>query len=233
MPFCIHCGKENPNEAKFCAGCGKAIDVSVPSSSGRKQIYDGVIHKCPSCGEVLNSFVATCPSCGYELRGVQSSQTVKTLADKLDSITASKSETKRQQFWREFMNGTHKADEQKIEAIRSFVIPTTKEDVLEFITYALGNINISVLADDQADKAERAINEAWVTKLDQAYSKASVLFGDDPAFANIKQMYLSKQAEIKKAYKTRDRKDRFPLIMCAVLLAIIIFGMVFLLKGRP
>ncbi len=231
MPFCIHCGKEIPTEAKFCAGCGKPVSSSG-SVEQRKQFYDGVIHKCPNCGEVLSSFITTCPSCGYEIRGAQSSSKVSEFADKLEKLTASKQETARQRFWREeFTSAIHKTDEQKIELIKGFVIPTTKEDVLEFMSYAMGNINTTVLADDSYQvRTERAISEAWIAKLDQAYSKAVVLFGNDPAFDSVKQLYLSKKEDIKRADKTKERKTRIPFLLAFGLLALCIIGAIFMMK---
>lgn len=65
MAFCISCGQELADGAKFCANCGKAVDNSN-STTQRKTVYDGVIHKCPNCGEVLTSFLANCPACGVE-----------------------------------------------------------------------------------------------------------------------------------------------------------------------
>ena len=196
MTYCTHCGKENPSDARFCSGCGKPIAFSSAPNE-RKQIYDGVLHKCPNCGEILNSFITTCPSCGYEIRGAQSSKKVNEFADMLDNLTTTKQETARQKFWREeFMLGHHINDEKKIELIKSFVIPTTKEDILEFMSYAIGNVDTTVLADDDYhNRTERAISEAWIAKLDQAYSKAVVLLGNDPAFESIKQVYLSKKEE--------------------------------------
>lgn len=231
MPYCIHCGKENPEDARFCSGCGKPISSSTPSGE-RKQIYDGVIHKCPNCGEILNSFITTCPSCGYEIRGAQSSKTVKEFADKLDTLTATKQETARQRFWREeFTSAHHKNDEQKIELIKNFVIPTTKEDVLEFMSYAIGNINTTVLADDNYQaRTERALSEAWIAKLDQAYSKAVVLFGNDPAFEPVKQLYLAKKEEIRRADKTKERKSKAPLMWGAIMFIALIIGMIALMK---
>ena len=65
MAFCINCGQELVEGAKFCAGCGTAVNNS-DSATQRKTVYDGVLHKCPNCGEVLSSFLANCPACGFE-----------------------------------------------------------------------------------------------------------------------------------------------------------------------
>ena len=82
---------------------------------------------------------------------------------------------------------------------------------MEFMSYAIGNVDTTVLADDDYhNRTERAISEAWIAKLDQAYSKAVVLLGNDPAFESIKQVYLSKKEEIRRADKIKERKNRQP-----------------------
>ena len=209
MPYCYYCGSKNTDEAKYCAHCGKPIGAPVASNE-RKQVYDGVLHKCPNCGELLNSFITICPTCGYEIRGAKSSQSVELLAKKLEELTASKHETTRERFWREeFTNAHHKTDEQKIELIKNFNIPTTREDVLEFITYAIGNIDTEVLSDSiYKTRTERAISEAWIVKLDQAYSKATVLFGNDPTFAPVVQLYQQKKEDIREAIRIKEKKEQ-------------------------
>lgn len=66
MAFCINCGQELAEGAKFCANCGKAV-TGESTISQRKTVYEGNLHKCPNCGEVLNSFVTNCPTCGHEI----------------------------------------------------------------------------------------------------------------------------------------------------------------------
>ena len=119
MAFCINCGQELAEGAKFCANCGTAAN-DTNSNAKRKMVYDGEIHKCPQCGEVLEAFVAVCPSCGYELRGSSTTNAVKEFAAKLDTATA---------------------EYQKESIIRSFPIPNTKEDIFEFMILASSNID--------------------------------------------------------------------------------------------
>lgn len=91
MKYCINCGQELAEEAKFCANCGKA--VSAPQNGineQRKIVYEGHIHKCPNCGEVLQSFVANCPACGYEIRDTYSVSFVREFAMKLEQIETQK-----------------------------------------------------------------------------------------------------------------------------------------------
>lgn len=119
MAFCINCGQELADGAKFCANCGTAVS-DTNSNTKRKMVYDGEVHKCPQCGEVLDSFVAVCPSCGYELRGSSTTSAVKEFASKLDNVTT---------------------EYQKENIIRNFPIPNTKEDIFEFMILASSNID--------------------------------------------------------------------------------------------
>lgn len=229
MPYCSNCGNSLSDDARFCSKCGKPVGTSSVNSEARKQTYDGIVHKCPNCGETLNSFTSICPSCGYEIRGTKPSQTVRKLAQDLDKLTASKNESAFARYWREEFQTIHKVDEQKIELIKSFVIPTTKEDVLEFMTYALGNINISALSDaSYKSKTERAMSEAWVTKLNQAYSKAMLLFGNDPDFSFIREQYDAKMVEIKKAEKWRSIKGAWPIVIAVLMMLLGMLPLIFL-----
>ncbi|MGM9608037.1 MAG: zinc-ribbon domain-containing protein [Oscillospiraceae bacterium] len=119
MAFCVNCGHEVPDGAKFCANCGAAVN-SANSGAQRKTVYEGEMHKCPNCGEVLNSFVSVCPACGYELRGTKASNSVHEFALRLERA---------------------QSEEQRITLIRNFPIPNTKEDIFEFMILASTNIS--------------------------------------------------------------------------------------------
>ena len=119
MAFCINCGQELPEGAKFCANCGKSVNDDS-STNQRKMTFEGEVHKCPQCGEVIDSFTAVCPSCGYELRGASTTNAVKEFAAKLDNVTT---------------------EYQKENIIRNFPIPNTKEDIFEFMILASSNID--------------------------------------------------------------------------------------------
>ena len=144
MAFCINCGQELMAGAKFCANCGKAVGTSQnEAKEQRKTVYDGELHKCPNCGERLDSFVTACPACGYELRGAKVTSVVNELAQKLERT---------------------KSVEQKIDLIRNFHIPNTKEDIYEFFILATSNMS-----------ADGYDVKAWYAKLEQAYQKANIL----------------------------------------------------------
>ena len=166
MAFCTNCGEKIEEWTKFCANCGHAGNNN--SANQRKTVYDGEIHKCPNCGERLDSFVTSCPACGYELRGVRTASVVNELAKKLEQTDSI---------------------EQKIDLIRNFYIPNTKEDICEFFILALSNI-----------KADNYDAEAWYAKLEQAYQKAKLSFGTTSEFQHLDQLYN----KIKKEQRTKS-----------------------------
>ena len=69
MAFCVNCGQQLGEGAKFCTNCGQTVTAHKTENSERKTVYDGEIHKCPNCGEIIDAFVTNCPACDYEIRG--------------------------------------------------------------------------------------------------------------------------------------------------------------------
>ena len=72
--------------------------------------------------------------------------------------------------------------EQKISIIRNFYIPNTKEDIYEFVILATSNMN-----------SYNYDYEAWDVKLQQAYQKATLSFGNTQEFHYIHQLYTQAQ----------------------------------------
>ena len=146
MAFCMNCGKQLPDGAKFCLECGTKLgDTSAEQTPKRETTYEGKIYKCPNCGEVLTSFVAVCPACGLELRGTKNTSSLTNFISKLEKA---------------------QTEEQQISIIRNQPIPNTKEDVMEFMLLVINNISGTNSSD---------IRIAWLTKLDQIYQKANMI----------------------------------------------------------
>lgn len=220
--FCSFCGTKLDPGARFCKSCGTPLEtVSQPKQteesckekphqqstySERRQEFAGKIIKCPNCGEVLKSFVANCPSCGFELRGTKATSSVREFALKLEAIESRRSisEGKKHSFIAKIYGSDGKltdTDEQKISLIRSFSVPNTKEDVLEFMILASSNVDVSIYG--WGDKgviteSRKAVSEAWIAKMEQVYEKAKLTFGNAPEFQNIEKSYLKKVMEVKK-----------------------------------
>lgn len=148
MPFCLNCGQQINDGAKFCPSCGTAVS-NEKTNNQRKTVFEGNIHKCPNCGEVLNSFTSNCPSCGYEIRGASNSAAVQEFAVKLASA---------------------ESRQEKIAIIRNFPIPNTKEDILEFMILASTNIGDNLEKDISAawqSKTEQAYQKAKIIFQDE------------------------------------------------------------------
>ncbi len=235
--FCQYCGTKLDLGARFCKSCGKPIEQSGRSAAGyvppqteetfshkqhteRKTVYEGQLHKCPNCGELLDAFRSHCPSCGYEIRDAHSSSSVRELAQKLEQIEAErmapieeKKSLMKMVFGKDFKeeNEVEEAQErfdehkrqQKANLIINFSVPNTREDVLEFMILASSNIDVKKGIDDEVTKA-------WLSKLDQVYEKAKLMMGNKPSFAQIKNIYDRKKAQIK------NRKFKGLAIACFV-----------------
>ena len=206
MAFCINCGQELAEGAKFCANCGKAV-TGDNTTSQRKTVYEGNLHKCPNCGEVLNSFVTNCPACGHEIRDIQGVSSVRQLAMKLEQLEAKRPQKKGTNIFAQTFGGgvqLQSIDEQKIDLIRNFSIPNTKEDVLEFIVLAAANIDLKVYGLDSGryqmlDPARRELSDAWLSKLEQSDQKAEIMFGQTQEYISMRNVYEKKMKAIKRA----------------------------------
>lgn len=205
MAYCVNCGTEIVSNAKFCQKCGHPTGAQNDSST-RKQEFAGKIYKCPNCGEVLKAFEINCPACGHELRGTKASSAVKEFALKLEAIELRREYEKPRGLFAvmEAQQRVSKTDEQKISLIKSFVVPNSKEDMLEFMILATSSMNMRIY--DSIDtnisnisKSEKEINAAWFSKVQQVYEKAKRSYSKDSAFTEIKTLYDSCNEEIKKS----------------------------------
>lgn len=201
--YCKKCGSKLEDGSLFCSSCGAKVvqeyeDEKMSNKSSRKFVYDGDIHKCPNCGEILKSFVTTCPSCGYELRGTRGgSIRVEEFATKLEKITSV---------------------EKKRELISNFYIPNTKEDIIEFFTLAVSQI-------DDTDKC----SEAWINKLEQTLMKAKLTFGDTAEYKYIDAQY--KKAK-KRASTLNGKRFLARNAVIIILLLILAIGVSFIIAAN-
>lgn len=168
MAFCVNCGHQINNEAKFCTNCGQVIMPHKAAPNERKPVCDGEIYQCPSCGKTVDSFVLNCPACGYEFRDTKATISL-------------------QQFYWDL----HKLNTMKEKSlmIRNFPIPNSKEDIIEFMILASSNVK---------GEANKEIFEAWVAKMEQAYQKSQLTLYNDPAFSQIAEIYEKTEKTISK-----------------------------------
>lgn len=225
MRFCVNCGKEIDENAKFCTNCGNHTDASEDK---RTSAYEGRIHKCPNCGEILRSFSANCPACGYEIRGVRNVSSVGELSAKLEAVEAKREDVAKINFIKNLSlrDGLTKTDERKVNLIRNFPIPNTKEDLYEFLVLSKSNVDVALYEDDNQVRrggARLALSDAWKTKFEQSYQKAKIVFVNDTRMTEIQAMYDSLHKSIRKA-KMKDWKIGGIAmgVMCAIIAIILI-----------
>lgn len=195
MKYCKNCGKQLPDDAKFCVDCGTPTEEA---SSKRRVEQAGTIYKCPNCGEVLESMTAICPACGYEIRNVKAVSSVQSFSDKLAAIEAEEmpetdnNSILKKVFGRDLRETPKRLEEarqefnnqklaRKVNLIKNFPIPNTKEDLTEFTFLISTNLQ---------DMSELALRPVWISKLEQVYQKAKILMPNDPAFTRISALYM-------------------------------------------
>lgn len=139
MAFCSNCGEKLTGQPNFCPKCGKPLG-SVGQDKSQESPHIAVV-KCPCCGNSVNSYAAKCPSCGTEMRVTGASNAVKEFADRITSCTT---------------------EEKKVELIKSYPVPNSREDIYDFLILASTNITPSQNA---------VVNEAWNAKFEQAFQK--------------------------------------------------------------
>ena len=198
----------------------------VPHSdyTQRQQEYSGKLIKCPNCGEVLSSFTVNCPVCGYELRGLDSTYSIKSLQSKIEQLEAQRTNQKGPSLIKQMFgyNKLEKVDSQIVSLIKNYTIPNTKEDILEFLILASSNIDFKVYGLEKQqyqmnNPAQLEISDAWIAKFEQAYQKAKILFGESEEFKNIDDLYKKTMKKLKFA-KSKG-----------LILLLSLFGLVFLI----
>ncbi len=224
MEFCKDCGKKVADGANFCPNCGAPFSsCSSDHIVRQKQMYEGKIIKCPNCGEILRAFTAICPACGFELRGTKSISSVRELASKLEAIESKREPIKSTTiFGQIYGKSITKTDEQKISLIRSFSIPNTKEDLYEFLILAESSIDFAAydISRPQMD-ARVAVSDAWVAKVEQAYQKAKLTFGEGPDLETIQKIYDKTHKRI-----TREKWKTFRVLGCFIGIMVLLWTII-------
>ena len=166
-------GRMEKKKMEFCTNCGQAFAEGA--------------HFCSNCGTakgetdtsqrktVYDGELYKCPNCAERLDSFMSF--CPTCGYELRGArTQSRVE--------ELANKLEQTEnvEQKIGIIRNFYIPNTKEDIYEFVILATSNMN-----------SYDYDYEAWKTKLEQAYQKATLSFGNTKEFQYISQLYSQAQ----------------------------------------
>ena len=154
----------------------KAMQAPQPVAAGAapKSEKYGDVKKCPSCGAMIESFTTRCPDCGFEFRNIEAVSSSNALFKKLESLDSQK----KGGFFDVFKDAA--ISDKKIQVIKTFPIPNTKEDLLEFLSMAapLGKPKSIWSAGEDAET--QRLRNAWREKCVQVIMKARFSMKDDP-----------------------------------------------------
>ena len=188
MAYCSKCGTKLNEGSRFCHCCGQSVADSMFTGNERKTVYEGDLRKCPNCGALLDAFSSRCISCGYELRNATNSNAVKKFVEKYELAETNK---------------------QKVGLIRTFAVPNTREDIMEFIILAASNIDFfDYFAEaDEEGNLPGDLTDAWMAKFEQAFNKAQMLFQEGDRYLDQIREIGARLASNAEAYEVA-RKDR-------------------------
>lgn len=154
----------------------KAIQAPQPVAAGAAPKSDkyGDVKKCPSCGAMIVSFSTRCPDCGYEFRNIGAVSSISSLFEKLERVD----EQKDGGFFTMMFSESKLS--RKVQIIKAFPIPNTKEDLLEFLSMAapLGKPKSMWSASENYET--KSLRDAWREKCGQVIMKARFSMKDDP-----------------------------------------------------
>lgn len=169
------------------------------AASAPKSNKLGDVKKCPVCGAIVQSFQGVCAECGYSFEGVDANLSSLKLCKKIEGIqekynTQIAKTSDDQKKW--------ELNIEKIntiaQAIKTFPLPTTKADLLEFLTTMQAN-----MLNTSAYKIEGA---AYFSKYTEALLKSSTLFKKDSLFSDFIE---NKDSTIKKYNKNQKKQKSF------------------------
>lgn len=164
-----------------------------PAPAAPKSDKYGDVKKCPSCGAMIESFKTSCGYCGHAFTNVDANSSIERLFKMLNEaedmrVMEKQSDNPLSAIGGAFsdalsdIRGPGKVDRKKMEIISNFPIPTTREDMLEFLSLALpraqkkGNF---ITAQNPENKVHNSFVNVWHAKCEQVIMKARFSMKDD------------------------------------------------------
>lgn len=234
MNFCPYCGTKLYDGARFCKNCGKsmiqnqqgteATAFSEPPKIDTQQTKAEPVKEDTRAKRktVYDGELHKCPNCGELLKSFTT--VCPTCAYELRGVTTNSPV----EALAKKVEMASSLDD-KIELITNFYIPNTKEDIYDFFILAVSN-----LEDKRYDT-----DDAWRAKLEQAYHKARLSFGENPEFEYLEKLYNRTRKEVNKRERGIGAIFRRNKVACITALLIgggvlmLIIGIILLSSGFP
>ncbi len=148
----------------------------------------GEVRKCPVCDAVIPSAgMMKCPECGYEFSGIKKESCIQDLLAKLEKVEMDAPEksggAKLVSIFADALNGGDKETKQKHTIIRTYPIPDTKGEILDFLSIAVPLAQVKgnfFTKDNPENESHNSMQPAWRSKCEQIIIKARFLMKDDP-----------------------------------------------------
>ncbi len=152
---------------------------------------NNAILKCPNCQAEIDAYSTSCEYCGHNVHIRESRQSIQHLFALLNEVESQRKEDPDtilgsigKVFSAAFSEliGPNRTDRRKMEIISSFPVPTTKADILEFITLAYprakkaGNF---FTRNSEKNKLHNQFALVWRNKCEQVIMKAKFAMKDD------------------------------------------------------
>lgn len=102
----------------------------------------GNVVKCPSCGAQVDRTKAICPECGYAFTNIKVVSSIKELYKKLEEADGGSAGGFLATLTDNEQERNKRIAKQRATIIANAPVPTTKEDILEFLSAAVPNATI-------------------------------------------------------------------------------------------
>ena len=178
--------RQKPNTSEHSYSSTQST-IDAETSSDKQS----VAIKCPTCQSPMAGFVTSCAYCGSDFSEKKSSDTIQKLFDSLIEAEDDRREDSSNPFSAlgrfyadafSSITGPSKVDSKKIEIISSFPVPTSKEDILEFLTLAIPRakkIGNFFTRNNPENKSHNLLAPVWKNKCEQIILKAKIAMRDD------------------------------------------------------
>jgi len=173
--------------------------TETPPVSAPKSDKFGDVKKCPSCGAMVTSFSAKCSDCGHDFSNIEANASIQKLFKMLNEAENTRKEDEQESTSNPLkaygmmmskqilsagkgLTGPGNVEKKKMEIIANFPIPTTKDDILEFLSLAIPKaktVGNFLTKNNPENKAHNEFVQVWKTKCEQIIMKARFSMKDD------------------------------------------------------